>query len=449
MDNRVALIGIMVENPDSIETMNRILHEYGQYIIGRMGLPYRERGLSIISIVLDAPMNQISSLSGKLGMLDGISTKTMLMKKFGSLLMSALLCASLLAGCSSSASVSQSTVPETISTAEGAIETGSEEVSLEEMTAAKTETSTEALEESSDDTVVRIGGLKGPTTMGLVKLMDDVQNGTAANNYEFTMVTAADELTGLVASGKIDIALLPANVASVLYHKTEGKVSVIDINTLGVLYLVSGDSSISSIENLSGKTVYLPGKGTTPEYVLRYLISASGLSDDAVTLEFKSEASEVAAVLAEDPNAIGLLPQPFVTAAIAQNDSLSVVLDLTKVWDSLQEDGSNSRLVTGVSIVNNEFLAAHKDLVDTFLTEHEASIAYTAADPEGAAALIEKAGIVAKAAIAQKALPACNITYLDGQDMKDALNGYLSVLLSQNPQSVGGSLPEDDFYYLR
>ena len=125
------------------------------------------------------------------------------------------------------------------------------------------------------------------------------------------------------------------------------------------------------------------------------------------------------------------------------------MIDLTKVWDSLQEDGSNSRLVTGVSIVNNEFLAAHKDLVDTFLTEHEASIAYTAADPEGAAALIEKAGIVAKAAIAQKALPACNITYLDGQDMKDALNGYLSVLLSQNPQSVGGSLPEDDFYYLR
>lgn len=131
------------------------------------------------------------------------------MKKFGSLLMSTLLCASLLAGCSSSASVSQSTVPETISTAEGAIETGSEEVSLEEMTAAKTETSTEALEESSDDTVVRVGGLKGPTTMGLVKLMDDAKNGTAANNYEFTMVTAADELTGLVASGKVDIALLP------------------------------------------------------------------------------------------------------------------------------------------------------------------------------------------------------------------------------------------------
>ncbi len=202
MDNRVALIGIMVENPDSIETMNRILHEYGQYIIGRMGLPYRERGLSIISIVLDAPMNQISSLSGKLGMLDGISTKTiyqslkrrhdyekvwfpadghpavriparrLLIFRFRF----AKHCFRI-----------PSALPKTLS------KTGSEEVSLEEMTAAKTETSTEALEESSDDTVVRIGGLKGPTTMGLVKLMDDVQNGTAANNYEFTLVTAADE----------------------------------------------------------------------------------------------------------------------------------------------------------------------------------------------------------------------------------------------------------------
>ena len=369
------------------------------------------------------------------------------MKKFGSLLMSTLLCASLLAGCSSSASVSQSTVPETISTAEGAIETGSEEVSLEEMTAAKTETSTEALEESSDDTVVRVGGLKGPTTMGLVKLMDDAKNGTAANNYEFTMVTAADELTGLVASGKIDIALLPANVASVLYHKTEGKVSVIDINTLGVLYLVSGDSSISSIENLSGKTVYLPGKGTTPEYVLRYLISASGLSGEAVTLEFKSEASEVAAVLAEDPNAIGLLPQPFVTAACAQNDALSVILDMNAEWEKLQgEDGS--RLVTGVTVVRNEFLQEHENAVAAFMEEHQASAQSMNSDVENGAKLAAASGIIAKEPIALKAIPKCNITYIDGADMKQAMSGYLEVLYEQNPESIGGALPGDDFYYV-
>lgn len=363
------------------------------------------------------------------------------MKKFGSLLMAAVLAAGLLAGCASSASQSPQT-SESVSVSESMPETQSETVPE---TAASSGTDTL---QASDDTVIRVGGLKGPTSMGLVKLMEDAENGTSANHYEFTMVTAADELTGLIANGSVDIALLPANVASVLYHKTGGKISVIDINTLGVLYLVSGDTSIRSVEQLSGKTVYLPGKGTTPEYVLRYLISASGLSADDVTLEFKSEAAEVASVLAEDPNAVGLLPQPFVTAALAQNESLSVVLDLTETWDSLQEEGSGSRLVTGVTIVNNDFLNAHKEMVDTFLAEHKASIQYTADDPDGAAALIEKAGIVAKAAIAKKALPACNISYLDGQEMKDALKGYLSVLLEQEPQSVGGSLPDDAFYYL-
>lgn len=375
------------------------------------------------------------------------------MKKFGSLLMAGILCAGLLAGCSSS-------LPETQTTAESAGQSAapalseppaaSETAIISGTVPAAEETADGTMPETtaSGDTVIRVGGLKGPTTMGLVRLMDDAQNGVSANHYEFTMVTAADELTGLIANGSVDIALLPANAASVLYHKTQGKISVIDINTLGVLYLVSGDTSIDSIEQLSGKTVYLPGKGTTPEYVLRYLLAASGLSEDDVTLEFKSEATEVASMLAQDPDAVGLLPQPFVTAALSQNEALSVVLDLTEEWDSLQEEGNASRLVTGVTVVNNDFLNAHKDLVDTFLTEHEASIRYTQEDPEAAAALIEKAGIVAKAAIAKKALPDCNISYLDGQEMKDALNGYLSVLLEQEPKSVGGSLPDDAFYYL-
>lgn len=308
--------------------------------------------------------------------------------------------------------------------------------------------SPEAAASVSEDTVVRVGGLKGPTTMGLVKLMDDAENGTSANQYEFTMVTAADELTALVAGNKVDIALLPANVASVLYAKTEGNVSVIDINTLGVLYLVSSDTSVASIEDLKGKTVYLPGKGTTPEYALRYLIQAAGLAEDDVTLEFKSEAAEVAAILSERPEALGLLPQPFVTSALAQNEALSIVLDLNSVWDSFQSDENPGSLVTGVTIVNNGFLSAHKNLVDAFLEEHASSIRFTADDPEASAALIEKAGIVAKAAIAQKALPYCNIAYYDANTMKSMLEGYLSVLYEQNPASVGGALPNDDFYYI-
>lgn len=362
-----------------------------------------------------------------------------MMKKTLSLLLAAALSASLLAGCSgkTAETAAETTVAET------AAETTANE------TAAETEApeTTAAESESSDETVIRVGGLKGPTTMGLVKLMDDAENGTAKNNYEFTMVTAADELTALVAGGKVDIALLPANVSSVLYNKTEGGVSVIDINTLGVLYLVSGDTSITSIDQLAGKTVYLPGKGTTPDYSLRYVLAEAGLSEDDVTLEFKSEATEVASVLAEDPNAIGLLPQPFVTAAMAQNENLSMIMDLAEVWDSFQEEGG-SRLVTGVTIANAAFLEEHEDLVDTFLEEHEASINFAETDVDTAAELIANAGIVAKAPIAKKALPYCNIEYVAGEEMKEALSGYLNVLFEQNPASVGGALPDDAFYYV-
>lgn len=352
------------------------------------------------------------------------------MRKMLSVMMAAAIAGSLLAGCSSSTT-------ETTAAASSAEETTTEAASES------------AAENTGEETVVRVGGLKGPTTMGLVKLMDEAANGESENSYEFTMVTAADEMTAMVAGGKVDIALLPANVASVLYNKTNKNISVIDINTLGVLYFVSADSSVTTIDQLKGKTVYLPGKGTTPEYALRYVLSAAGLGEDDVTLEFKSEASEVASVLAEDPNAIGLLPQPFVTAALAQNEKLSIIMDLTKEWDNVQGEGSGSRLVTGVTIVNNDFLKEHEDLVDTFLQEHEASIAFTAEDPDAAAELIAKAEIVAKAPIAKKALPYCNITFISGDEMKTALSGYLQALYDQNPASVGGELPDDSFYYVK
>ena len=356
------------------------------------------------------------------------------MKKTLSLLLAAALGMSMLTGCS--AKPAETTAAQT---------TVAAETTVAETTTAAPETTAA---EPAEEVVIRVGGLKGPTTMGLVKLMDDDANGTSANDYEFTMVTAADELTALVAGGKVDIALLPANVASVLYNKTGGNVAVIDINTLGVLYLVSGDTSISSVDQLKGKTIYLPGKGTTPDYSLRYVLSEASLSEEDVTLEFKSEATEVASVLAEDPNAIGLLPQPFVTAAMMQNDKLAMIMDLAAVWDSFQPEEGGSRLVTGATIVNKAFLEEHSDLVDTFLAEHEASIAFTETDLDAAAELIAAQGIVAKAPIAKKALPFCNVEFIAGEEMKEALSGYLNVLFEQNPASVGGTLPEDAFYYL-
>ena len=294
---------------------------------------------------------------------------------------------------------------------------------------------------------VKVGALKGATTLGLLPLEDKAANGEAGENYEFSMMTAADELLPMMIKGELDIALLPSNVASILYQKTNGGVTVIDINTLGVLYMVSGDSSITGVEDLAGRTIYLTGKGTTPDYVLHYILSGNGMDADSdCTLEYKSEATEVAALLAENPDAIGLLPQPFVTAACAQNDALSVILDMNAEWEKLQgEDGS--RLVTGVTVVRNEFLQEHENAVATFMEEHQASAQSMNSDVENGAKLAAASEIIAKEPIALKAIPKCNITYIDGADMRQALSGYLEVLYEQNPESIGGAMPGDEFYY--
>lgn len=301
---------------------------------------------------------------------------------------------------------------------------------------------------AEEKVTVKVGALKGATTLGLLPLEDKAANGEAGENYEFSMMTAADELLPMMIKGELDIALLPSNVASILYQKTNGGVTVIDINTLGVLYMVSGDSSVTGVEDLAGRTIYLTGKGTTPDYVLHYILSGNGMDADSdCTLEYKSEATEVAALLAENPDAIGLLPQPFVTAACAQNDALSVILDMNAEWEKLQgEDGS--RLVTGVTVVRNEFLQEHENAVVTFMEEHQASAQSMNSDVENGAKLAAASEIIAKEPIALKAIPKCNITYIDGADMKQALSGYLEVLYEQNPESIGGALPGDDFYYV-
>lgn len=298
-----------------------------------------------------------------------------------------------------------------------------------------------------ESTIIRVGGMKGPTSMGLMFLQEKDAKGEALEDYEFQMVTAADELLPLMIKGEMDIALVPANVAAILYQKTEGQVSVIDINTLGVLYMVSGDAGIQSVEDLKGKTIYLTGKGTTPDYVLNYILSGNYMLEE-VKLEYKSEATEVAALLAEQPEAIGLLPQPFVTVACTQNDKLQVVLDMNEEWSKLQgEEGS--RMVTGVTVVRNEFLEKYPNAVKSFLQEHKESTEAINNDVKKGAELVVNAGIIAKAPIAEKAIPKCNIAFIAGEEMKQYLSGYLQVLFEQNPTAVGGKLPEEGFYFVK
>lgn len=352
-------------------------------------------------------------------------------KRLTAVFLAAALALSALAGCGSGAGeTSAATETETEAGTTGA------------------ETAAEATEGETEKTgtVLRIGSLKGPTSMGLVNMMESAEEGETANEYEFTMETQADVLLASMAGGDLDAALIPANAAAVLYQKTKGGVCVVNINTLGVLYIVTGDETVKSISDLKGKTLYLTGKGTTPDYAIQYLIKESGLSEGDVKLEYKSEATEIAALLKADSMAVGLLPQPFATVACAQNEAVRMTIDLTEVWDSLQGEGG-SQLVTGVTVVRREFLEENQEAVEILLEEMKASAEASAQDVDHTAELVAEKGIVEKAEIAKKALPYCNITALEGEEMKQALSGYLEVLFEQNPESVGGKLPEADFYY--
>lgn len=303
-------------------------------------------------------------------------------------------------------------------------------------------------EVSSEPAVTaKVAALKGPTSMGMVKMMSD-QKDAKEKNYEFTIGSSPDEIAPKFLKGEFDIVALPSNLASILYNKSQGKVQVLAINTLGILYLMENGDTVKSIEDLKGKTVYSSGKGAVPEYAFNYILKANGLNPDTdLRVEYKSEHTEALAALLNDKSGLAVLPQPFATVASLKNKDLRTALDLSKEWDKASKN-AKSTMITGVVVVNKDFAAKYPEKIKKFMADYKASIDYTNTNVDDAAKLIEENNIV-PAAVAKKAIPQCNITYIDGSDMKDKLSGYLQVLFEANPKSIGGKMPADDFYYVQ
>ena len=344
-----------------------------------------------------------------------------------------------LAGCSQSTSTDKAAEETTTAAETGAKEAAETTAASEESVKESAETAASAADDGEKAAAVRVGSLKGPTTIGIIGMM--AEDYSSDNEYEFTIATQASELMAQMISADLDIALLPANAAATLYNKTEGAVEVIDINTLGVLYCVTGDESIKSAKDLEGRTVVLTGQGTTPEYSLKYVLEKNGID---AQLEFKSEAAEVVSALSADPALIGLLPQPFATAALAKSESLHSAFSLSDEWDAVSD---GSRMVTGVTVVRRDFLDENADAVKVFLADHRSSAAKAVEDVAATAELVVAKEIIAAKPIAEKAIPLCNIVCIESDDMKNVLSGYLNVLYEADAASVGGALPKDDFYF--
>lgn len=361
------------------------------------------------------------------------------MKKTLSLILVLLMTLSLFSACGTAPEQQTEAPVETEAPAEAPTETPAEEPPAESDEAAEPDDAPPA-----EPVNMRIAGLKGPTSIGMIQVMEKNDSGESANDYTFTVAGAADEITPLIIKGELDIAAVPANLASVLYNRTEGEIQVLAVNTLGVLYIVERGEAVTSLEDLRGKTIYATGKGSTPEYNLRYLLTSAGLDPDKdVTIEWKTEPSEVVAIMSEEPGSIAMMPQPYVTSARGQIEDLRVAIDLTAAWDELD---TGSAMVTGVVLARREFVEQYPEQIEAFLNEYKESAEFVNANVAEAAQLVEKFDII-KAAVAEKAIPYCNICFMQGSEMRSALEGYLEVLFEQNPESVGGALPGADFYY--
>lgn len=296
-------------------------------------------------------------------------------------------------------------------------------------------------------TDVNVVAIAGPTGVGLVSLMDKQANGTATNNYDFTVVSDPQQAVAAISNGSANIAAVPTNLASTLYQRTSGNVQVLAVNTLGVLYMLENGNSIQSVADLRGKTIYTSGQGANPEYILRYVLEKNGLNPDQdVKIEFVADNDTLSTLVVNGTAKVAMVPEPKVTACLKQNTSVKNALNMTEEWSKVS--GDTSTLMMGCVVARKDFIQNNAAAVAAFLAEYETSVNAVKADVAAAAQLCVTHGIIPKAPIAQAAIPNCNLTFVAGAEMKTQLSGYLKVLHDYNPAAIGGALPTDDFYYV-
>ncbi len=294
------------------------------------------------------------------------------------------------------------------------------------------------------DVTANVFAIKGPTGVGVAPLMEKAEKNEAALNYKFNLVGSNEEIVAKIANKEADIAAVATNLASTLYNKTNGGVSVLAINTLGVLSVISKGEEIKSIADLKGKTILTTGQGANPEYIIKHILEKNDLKvGEDVTLNFVTQPTELVAYVTMSDKAIVIAPQPVATNITLKDKNAKIVLDISKEWDKV----SDTELVMGCVIARNEFIKENPEAIKAFLKDYEASINAVNSDVDAAAALCEKYEIVSPAAAAKKAIPYCNIAFQDGKELKTNLSAYLNFLFERSAQSVGGALPKDDFYY--
>lgn len=294
-----------------------------------------------------------------------------------------------------------------------------------------------------DNYEIKVAVLSGTTGWGIAPMIakqKEEEKDFAAN---IEIYSDPSLVSAGVINGSVDIAAVPTNLAAVLNKKTEGAIKVLAVNTLGVLYIIENGNTVSSLSDLENKTIYIPGLGSNPEYILNIMLKKAGL-EGKVTVDGTTYSTPDALTTAVTAGtaSIALLPEPKVTAAMMANKDLRVALDCTAAWKSLTQVD----LVQGCLIARNDFIVNHEELTKDFLKGYKSSVE-TVNNDESAASLIVAAGLAPKEALVKNALPRCNITYMTGTAMEESLTAFWTALYETVPTAVGGAVPSSSIFY--
>ncbi|MCT4606987.1 MAG: ABC transporter substrate-binding protein [Marinisporobacter sp.] len=292
---------------------------------------------------------------------------------------------------------------------------------------------------------VKIAGLKGPTSIGMIKMFEEKPLLGENIDASYEVEATPDLLVSKLLSKEVDFAALPTNVAAKLYNKGAGY-KLAAVNTLGVLYVMTQGEEINNWEALKGKKINVIAKGSNPDVVFKYLLEKNGLdSEKDVKLDYTLSHAELAQAVAAGKIDIAVLPEPFVTMVSMKNKNAKIVMNIQEEWKKAL--GEDAALLQGCLVVREEFAQENPQAVKSFLEEYEKSINWVNENASQAGTLVEKHGIGMKAKMAEMAIPRCNIVFKDAKNSQKTVEEYLKVIYDFSAKDVGGKLPDENFYY--
>lgn len=280
----------------------------------------------------------------------------------------------------------------------------------------------------------KLAVFNGVTSLGVAKLVKD--RGYA---YESSLYTDLSEVENLIKNGGADMAAVPVESAARLFNETKGAVKIIAVNNLGVLHLVTGDESIKTLADLKDKTVYATGKGTAYEHIMNFIFEKNAISPK---VEYVATEAELVTLAIEGKADICIIPEPYATKVVFENTKMKRVIDLSDEWNKFSE----APLVQGVIVARTEYIEQNPEYIEQFLFQNEISVNFLNENIDAGADMLYNGQYFSTFDLARECVPACNLYFMKGEEMKAAVKVVYDVLPAE---LTGGTVSADGICFVQ